>query len=295
MIHIENPVLVKTTLFSALRNYMDTRWPPENRKNNKTCKEAQTRLNAFMAVTRDRDCDNLLLEECIEAVQLFIDFRVFKKLSGCSIDNDRRALSAAFAWLIKKRMVPFRHNPAQKSLLNCPVVVTRCKPALNHDDVQALLTATRETELFPYVLLCLGAGLRLVGAWRVGLAQEQLDLVAKTLLVFEKNRERIIPLSMWFQSEFAAWSQKYEWQHLHYDTVTHRLAKLRDEKGLPKTITMQALRRTFLKRLFDANVPPQVAAKLAGNSVAVIEKHYVDFQTMSAHGHVDVLDFSKKG
>jgi hypothetical protein len=57
-------------------------------------------------------------------------------------------------------------------------------------------------------------------------------------------------------------------------------------------VTLQGLRRTFLHRLFEKDVSPQLAAKLAGNSVQTIQKHYVNMETMDARHVVNVLDFA---
>ena len=71
----------------------------------------------------------------------------------------------------------------------------------------------------------------------------------------------------------------------------HSFMRMRRAAGLPDHVTMQACRRTFLKTLFENNVPVQLAANLAGNSLEVIQKHYVELETLNAHSVVECVRF----
>lgn len=281
-----------STFFQALQRSLDERWPLDTQKNNQTFRDTKYRLKLFMSVAEDRPTAGLSLEDASEIVQKFLDFRRGRGVSGTTLENDRRALSSAFAYLIKRRTFEFRANPAFKGMIHQPKpVIVRCKRALNEEEVRQLLAVTRDTAIYPHILLCLAAGLRPIGASRI--RPEHIDQVGRTICIVEKNRERIVPASAWLLKELADYQARgNKFRVLGRDAVTHLLADIRVQHVLPDHITMQALRRTFLKKLFVNNVSPQLAARLAGNSIRVIQKHYVEMETLSATGVVDCLDFS---
>lgn len=275
----------------AINLSLSARWPEAIRVNNQSYRDAKSRLKAFMVVVRDRCCADMFFDEAVQMVQDFLDYRRIQGACGTSIDNDRRVLSAMFTYLIRRNMLPFKANPAFKTAVHqlAPIVV-RCKRALSDAEVSALLASTRDDEIYRHVVLCLATGLRPIGASRI--RPEHIDTNARTIIISEKNRERIVPLSSWLIAELAAYKERgNDWYPLHPNTVSKRLRLIRERHGLPAHITMQSLRRTFLKKLFTNNVSPQLAARLAGNSLAVIEKHYVELETLNATSVVDCLNF----
>jgi integrase len=235
--------------------------------------------------------ESVLIDEAIDMVQQFVDWRNVKGVSATTIDNDRRVLSAFFAWACKRRLVAFRGAPCDKRFLTLPTKKTICKRALADAEISTLLDATLEHWIYPYVLLGLGCGLRPAGAARV--RWEDFDFSGQRLHVHEKSRERWVPLSDWVVGELAGWRKAYMWQRPHPNTIQKTFGKLRRKAKLPPAVSLQALRRTFIKRLWTAGVPPQQAASLAGNSVAIIERHYAQFDVDTARDVVNVLDFSK--
>jgi len=283
------------SLFSALQHSLNERWPVTKRINNQNYRDTKHRLGEFAKAIPDCPCDDLTLDGAMEKVQTFLDKRRADGCSGTTVDNDRKILSAAFTFLIQRKLVTFRTNPAFKKMVHTAPVITKCKPPASDRDLDALLLASRDSVIYPYVLLCLGVGLRPIGAARID-PERDLDLHGRTARITEKNRERIVPLSQWFIKELNDYRERgHKWQRLHKDTVTHKLKTLRQTAMIPPYVTMQSLRRTFLKKLFTNDVSPQLAARLAGNSIKVIQKHYVELETLNATAVVDVLDFSKKG
>ena len=278
-------------LVQAKEHYLNVRWPEPTRPNNRTYKNACTRLNAFAQSVKDARCEELTLESAAALIQRFMDERLKAGLSACSIDNDRRAISAFFAWLIRARMVSFRMNPASTELVRGPRVIKRCKRPLTYDELKLLLEATVNTVIYPFIVLIVGCGLRRVGASRVH--REHIDLPGRTLIVFEKGRERCVPLSAWVVNELSAYFERHEWVSLHPDTIGRYLANIRKKKNLPAHFKLQPVRRTWIRKLYESGVSPQLTASLAGNSVEVIQEYYVELATMNARPVVDMIDFGK--
>ncbi len=51
---------------------------------------------------------------------------------------------------------------------------------------------------------------------------------------------------------------------------------------MPEDVTLQSLRRAFISRCMDAGIGSDVVAGVAGNSPAVIAKHYKQLGTLKA-------------
>jgi len=228
-------------------------------------------------------------------VQKFIDQRKRDGVSAQTIHNDRVVIHGLYAWLMQRELVAWNENPAHTSKkqkkLDTPVVEHRISTPLTADEARGVVEAARENSAFPSIVLCL-SGLRPRGTSRV--RWSDVDLFKRTITTFEKSKGRTIPLSLWAVKELAAWkatrppaseddlivsshSWLYKW--MHKITKAH------------PGVTLQALRRAFLRKLYEDGVSPQLAAKLAGNSVTTIAKHYVSLETLDAHAVVDTLDF----
>jgi len=281
------------TLREALAELLFARWPEGTREGNLTFKSHAHVLKKFAEHIGDVRCNDLTPDLTASYVQRFLDQRRSLGDSARSIINYRKLLSSNFSWLIRRRLLPFRANPASASMVGCERPIVRCGRPLSDTEAQQLLDATRSSEIYLSILLCLAGGLRPRGASRV--KREHLDLDSKSLMVFEKGRERVIPLSDWFVSEVKTWLQTHEWHIYCADEVWKRLQKLRKAHGLPSHVQLQACRRTFLRKLFEAGVAPQLAANLAGNSLEIIQRHYVSLETLNARSVVNVLDFGASG
>jgi hypothetical protein len=70
------------------------------------------------------------------------------------------------------------------------------------------------------------------------------------------------------------------------------MQQIRKEQKLGKEATLQGCRRTFISMAMDRGISAEMVASIAGNSVAVIEKHYKDLRTMNAQSAVDKMDLS---
>jgi hypothetical protein len=113
----------------------------------------------------------------------------------------------------------------------------------------------------------------------------------------EKGRERFIPLSHWAVNELQEWRIAAGGTDETATVASSHSAVYKWLRGLRtpgSRIQLQAMRRTFLKRLFDNGVSPQLAAKLAGNSVRTIERHYVDIGALIGGAKaVEEISFGK--
>lgn len=291
-LNYEQPEQRLPRLQDVIQKSIDMRWPECKRVNNKSYIDAKSRLKMFADYIGDA-LAALTFEDASELLQGYLDKRRAAGVSDTTVNNERRVLSATFSWLIRARLVTFRANPAFSTNVFCPAPRVRCKRPLTAVEITQLIAATKESEIYPYIVLCMGAGLRPIGSSRV--KRDDLDLNGRTLVVYEKKRERVVPLSQWVVNELTVWLATRKWPSMHFSNISHRLAEIRVLTGLSSHVTMQALRRTFIKKLFDAGVAPQMAASIAGNSLEVIVKHYVQLETMNAKSVVDLLNFGGGG
>ena len=282
------------TLKAAINLSLAARWPVEHAKreaketvNNESYSDARGRLYAWAKFSGDDvSLSAIDTDGAVHLVQSYITHRKNEKKSGRTIKNDQLVISNFFSWLIKakggdkKPLVLLRINPASESLLTLPAAQSAKLPDLNATEYKALITASRGTDLYPVVLLCLMAGFRPKGACTT--AWNKFDLERGIVRVMEKNEEREVPLSESLCRELKAWKEAHPpasddeciWK-AHHDTAHDALAKLRKEHGLSARTTLQALRRTADGLLYEAGVAPQDAALLMGHTVQTAERHYV--------------------
>jgi integrase len=207
-------------------------------------------------------------------------------LSPTSRDNERRALHRFFAWLGEARGVAYPANPAARTALRLPTEVRAPRPPAAEEDLDRLLAGAREHRLYP-VLILLCSGLRPAGACRA--VWEDIDWTARLIRVAEKRRERHVPLSTWATAALRPLRGRGPvWPYCR--VIAHRdLAALRRALGLPPGLTLQAIRRATYTRLYRAGVDPGRAARIMGSSVAIVLRHYVDLDAVSAHDAAEVL------
>lgn len=302
------------TLRAAVEQYLLTRWPqPEQRVNAPSYRDAKNRLRKFAAFDGTLELAAQSFDDAAHLTQRFLDSLRFRRLSATSIDNFRRVISRFWAWLMQQGLVSFRVNPAGRAFVSAPAVPTRVKPYPSDAEVRALLDAARDDPIFPQLAIAAGAGMRRSGIAR--LRPEHLDIEARHVKIFEKNRERLVPLSHWLCELLAPWVAKYSprtrtgptvdrqgkftgkraagkaWRPFGPETLGHHVAKLRDKAKLPKYVTLQSLRRGYIRKLYEAGVAPQLAARLCGTSVETISKHYVELDTLNAQSVVDLVKY----
>lgn len=274
------------TLQQAITMSLETRWPGEP-VGNRSYNDAKERLENFAKLEGGATClPALNLGGAIAIVQSFINKRVAQGLTGRTIRNDQIVISTFFTWLLKQRdkdgreLVDWKANPAARPLLTLPTPKKVVLPDLNHDELRALLAVAPSSEIWPVIVLCLGAGFRPSGACRS--PWSKFDLVNGTFRVMEKNVERQVTLSDWTKAQLCAWKLAHPpanesetlWPH-HVNTAHETLQRLRKAHGLSQNTTLQAMRRTADNLLYEAGLMPQEAAHLMGHSVRTAEAHYI--------------------
>jgi integrase len=229
----------------------------------------------------------LTLDQTTALIQEYLDHRK-ATCAARTVLNDARALSAFWSYLLRtadqKRLLQYRDNPADMRFLTLAQAPSRPKPPAQDIHVAELLQHGRRSLAWPAVLLCLTAGFRPIGASRI--RWDDVDLDAAQLTVEEKNVRRTVPLSAWVAAELRAWRNLHPDDETLCPTQRHkihwRLMKLRRSLGMPEDVTLQSLRRAFISRCMDAGIGSDVVAGVAGNSPAVIAKHYKQLGTLKA-------------
>jgi len=293
------------TLSEAIERYKKEKWPAQE---GESFSDAHHRLKWFHKVVGEHVITHMSFDAATHLVQTFINKRQAgehrpdgKKCGGRTIKGDQLVISAFYAWLIKvkdergRRLVSWRTNPANDGLLMRPAVVTRVLPDVNTKNRKRFLTAARKHEVWPVVVLCLGAGFRPKGA--AGLLWSALDLERGSVTVREKNVERAIPLAEWPWHELKAWRKKHPsaerlWPY-HKDTAFDAVRELRRLNNIPEHVTLQALRRTADNALYDAGLMPQDAAGIMGHTPQTAERHYVHWKRRTDRSQVQALNFEK--
>ncbi len=272
---------------ALVEEYKATRWPtPEVRDS--TFKDHAHRLATFLTSLKDEHFTACDTREATALIQSHLDRRGGLGMAPQSLVNDQRVVSRFCSWLMHRRLTIWHVNPATKSLLDMPRVERRIKPHLSDAELRKFLKAA-QPELKPIIVLCAGAGLRARGALR--LKWSNIDTKRRLLRVFEKSRERVVPLSPWVCAQLKPGEPDTPIWPFGHKVVFHHAARAAKRAGVPAA-TLQACRRTFLWKLFKANVSPQLAAKLAGNSIQVIAAHYVNLAALDASKAVLHVDFS---
>lgn len=213
--------------------------------------------------------------------------------SAQSLISQQRTLSRFFRWLMQSQRVAWPANPAARTFHALASPDHRPRPPVSRQALMIVLNEARATQIWPAVLLCLTTGFRPIGTTRIEWADVDLDQA--TVRVFEKKRERGVPLNAWVVRELRAWKDAHPVRPLSCcrNTLYGALRRIRLAHGLGPEVTLQGLRRTFISECMDKGLPAQIVASAAGNSVAVIERHYKDLRTLDSRPAVAAMDFSK--
>jgi len=283
----------RLTIETAIADSLAERFPTDESRKEQHHVTTKAQLSHFAEKHKGLDLGSLSFESAVQVVQKYLD--------GCkasdapqTVIHRQRKLSRLFSWLIQRRRVSWQANPASKDFLELPTVFRQPRPPVSQDELKILLTKGRATTIWPAVLLCITTGMRPAGTLR--LRWSDFNASAKTLRVFEKRRERFVPLNDWTVDELTVWkAQKgggetdrildMKRQNLH-----QQIQNLRRANNLRDNVTLQGCRRTFISLCMDAGISAELVASIAGNSVAVIEKHYKDLRTMNARNVVNLLD-----
>lgn len=236
----------------------------------------------------DTTITTMSVDGATKLVQAFLDSK--RHLKATTIYVLQRHLSTFHNFLRRRKFVSWMTNPATMDSLDMPQRVVGIKEPLTDAEIAAALKGAWSKEFFPHIVLVL-SGMRFAGTTRTDWSD--IDLQRRTVAVTEKNKRRTILLSAWAVEQLKRWKEKnpdHEFRHTwQMYKIAHRVSKL---PGCER-VNFQALRRAFLFRLYQNNVSPQMAAQLAGNSVATISKHYVDVSTLNATAAVNTIDFSR--
>lgn len=281
------------TLAQAIADCIASRWPDEAamQAHYSHYSVSKIQLEKFRDFEHpDLNLAALPFEDAIQLVQRFIDSR---RAAPQTIVGEQKVISRLFSWLIKKRLVTWPANPAFVRFLELPRAHHAPRPPVSPADLKVLIVEAKKSAIWPAVLLCLAAGLRPVGTLRI--MRKDIDLVGARLTVTEKGRERQVPLNKWVVAELRAWLAIHPGAMLvdyTRNSLYSHVKKIRDDNGLRPEVTLQGCRRTFISLCMDGGVSAEMVASIAGNSVAVIEKHYKDLRTMNATEAVKHLDLS---
>ena len=275
------------TLRAAIDKCVAARWPtPES--HNQHRKVTLLNLNAFAEISgEDTDLLRIGADGTRKLVGDFIDKRT-KQVKPRTVLNEQRKLSRLFAWLMKKKLVNWTTNPASMKLHELPQVTEVVRPPVSPGELVKLLKAAQQSTIWPSVILCLTTGLRPIGTLRI--KWDDVNFETRRLTVTEKNRTRVVPLSPWIVGELKAWKEKSTGDHvvdLKDRTLHYWMNKIRKDQGLRPEATLQGCRRTFISNAMDQGLSAELVASVAGNSVAVIEKHYKELSTMDTQSVAD--------
>jgi len=243
----------------------------------------QTRLALFCDGRDLVDIGTMTFREAVELCQAHLDTRRHK--SARTVKNDQLALSAFMGW-INKRHGLWPNNPASAAFLDLPHIQPRAPKTISEGALRAFLEAASEDPVFPVVILCL-SGLRPKAA--CSLLWTQIDFASASITVSGKTGERIMPLGAWAVSKLkplALAPAEKIWPH-HHDTAHDAVARLR--AGIDPGITLNRLRATGERMLWESGTSPTIAARIMGHSVETAQRHYVDLQSIHAQDAANAI------
>lgn len=277
---------------AEVADYLSIRWPAV-KPGNASYLDAKCRLNRFAAwcasVNRD-DWHVLPLKDATATLQHFIDHRR-KSVGAQSLKNDRVVISAFASFLIKRNLTAWPANPAASNRIESPRVIRTIAKPLTRDSIERFLSAVQHHPIHAVCVLIL-SGLRPKAAM-TAIRWEHIDLESGRIITTEKGKPRQLPLSPWAIEALTHHAGKPNarvWTNSLRKGFSHCEA-LAVAAGTPE-ITLQALRRAFIFRLWEMGVSPQLASKLAGNTVETAMKHYADSSLLDAAPVVERLDWS---
>lgn len=148
------------------------------------------------------------------------------------------------------------------------------------------------TDRGPVCVLIL-SGLRPKAAL-VNIRWEHIDLKHKRVITTEKGVSRQLPLTGWAVTELKRFAAKAKlsdrvWTNSKRKGFSHCEA-LATASEVPE-ISLQALRRAFVFRLWQLGVSPQITSKLAGHTVETAMRFYADSELLALGGEVEQLDW----
>lgn len=234
------------------------------------------------------------LPQSEEAATTLVQKYISKASSNFEYRKGRIVLSGFFSWMMQKRLMPWRVNPAAANFFERRPIPRKIRPVIEEHELRKLFHAAKATQVYPAIILVL-SGLRPVSLDRV--AWDSITWEPPRIRTEEKGNQRLQALSAWAAGELKEWKAANADKPLSVGvSITHRMMKmLRQLVGLPDHVTLQGLRRFTDFHLYQKGVSPQIAAKVLDHLPSTAQKHYVDYQTLDAKEAIHLLDFSEKG
>lgn len=281
-------------LSKAVELFLNECWPE---RTGSTHRNIEGRINRFvLTVGADIDLVTTGFDPLIEIIQNYLNGRVKAKKTARTVVNEKLVLSRFFTWLSKRqpRLVPWRGNPASSAYLNIPQPQASARPPLPPAIQRRLIEATEGTVIWPMVVLCLGAGMRPIEAFRSH--WDQIDIEQGLGPARAKRKARLVPLCPSLRTYLAGYRRPGEpvWAG-NFDRPHQILADIRTQAGLPKDVTFQAMRRTAAVRI-AREVDTMTYAMILGHSLATAEKHYLEAKALMLNDplHPDAWPFSAR-
>lgn len=217
----------------------------------------------------------------------------FRLQSGISQRSNARALSALkqfFNYLAQAHQVNINHllqlkSPKQHTVLPRPIAFNKITQLISTLKKEANWTSLRDLTI---VLLMYGSGLRISEALALNFAQFPFKDV---LIINGKGqKERVIPILPIINDYAKAYLKTcpfsfqpdsplflgVQGKRLNMGMVQKRIAALRNELNLPKSVTPHAFRHSFATHLLDENTDLRIIQQLLGHASLSSTQHYMD-------------------
>lgn len=299
-------------LSATIDTYLSDRWPEEPeevRKNNRTFLNQFSRLNLFKKNLENTNIGLLSAAEMTSLIQSYFDERTRNGKSGRTVITDRSILSQFCRWLIKNKRAHWEHNPALALSIDLPPVKDPEPTPIPDPELQRFLPLARKNDVWPIVVLCLGAGLRPAEAVR--LTWRDVDLTERIARVINKKgkkpKTRTPELNDWVIAELDRIKGKPEDPIFPYSPSTAfdfvaalRKAAFPKKKGKPKypdlqpsIVTLQNMRQTACTRAILGNMKLVDYVQQFGHNLSTAERHYLKWgRRQQRLESLKVLDFS---
>lgn len=259
-------------------------------KEGRTYGDKKFRLNAFAMYMGNREFANLPDERAKQEVVKYLDYRSKEGDKPRSLINHQLVLSRFSNWLMQRGYATWVRNPANRKMMDLPKPVKNIKAPLTDEQAERLLQ-TEDKVIRMVFALILGCGFRPAGIMR--LKWEHFDSKLRTIVVTEKNRVRILPLSDWVYSAMKACEcEKGPVWPYNQDSLCKNVKRRAADVGLPE-VRLYDCRRTFIFKGFEAGLSSDVVAGIAGNSPKVIERHYLDASRLANSAAVNAISYGK--
>jgi integrase len=295
------------TLGELAQAYLDSRWPEDQRSNNDTYSDHKGRLigsakspSGFV----EHAGPSLVLaaltaDEVKGKVQAYFDLRA-RDCAGRTVTNDRLVIGRFLKWAMQRYGLPWAYNPAYHTTIEIPPLKESDPQPLSDTDIAALLPAARKSDVWPVVVLCLGAGLRPREACRVKWSDVLWEQHSARVLNLKGRRqhERTVILCDWAEGELKAWQDAHKASQkpfpYNHDTGFDLLADVRESAKLPAHVTLQALRQTACTRAIQGGMDLADYVMQFGHSLETAQRHYLKLgRAIARRQALNSLDFGK--